>query len=467
LPVILAAGYKVVNFNAEKAQCQVHSQNKKLAEINMSSMPDLSPMSYAGISSQPSINKTHGPVSVQKKPVKKHWVDAKSRQGVLRLFASLKKGSLILREGPNTYEFGEPLATSSCIAEVEILHPSFYRYILFGGTIGSGEAYMLGTWSSANLTRLIEVMVMNLATLAVMNKRWHRLASWVGSWRYFWQKNSKNGSKRNISAHYDLSNDFFALFLDPTLMYSAAIYPSPEATLHEASINKLQRVCEQLSLSCNDHLLEIGTGWGGLAIYCARTTGCRVTTVTLSQEQYKVATAQVAAAGLSALVEVHLCDYRDIKGQYDKLVSIEMIEAVGHQYYADYFAKCSSLLKPQGKMVLQAITIPHDRFERGKYTMDFIRRYIFPGGCLPSQHIIMQNLARHTDMELMDFRDITQDYARTLSDWASAFKSHRSTVAALGFDDVFVRMWEFYFAYCEGGFRQRVIGTSQWLFAKP
>lgn len=446
----------------------------------MNSMPDLSP-AFSPAAKQ-GVKKINRLVPIQKKcadgimpvhtwPLKNwpmsSWIDKKARQGVLRLFSSLTRGSLILREGQEYYEFGEPVGTSSCVAEVDILHPSFYRYILFGGTVGSGEAYMYGTWASPNLTRVIEVMVMNLTTLADMNKRWHRFAAWLGAWRYYWQRNSKSGSKRNIEAHYDLSNDFFALFLDPTMMYSAAIYPSASANLHEASVFKLQRVCEALSLSADDHLLEIGTGWGGLAIYCARTSGCRVTTVTLSQEQFHYATEQVAKEGLSDRVDVHLCDYRDIQGQYDKLVSIEMIEAVGHQYYQNYFAKCSSLLKPHGKMLLQAITIPHSRFERGKYTLDFIRRYIFPGGCLPSQQVIMDHVSRHTDMELINFADITQDYARTLNHWEQAFKGQKNAIGALGFDEVFMRMWEFYFAYCEGGFRQRVIGTSQWLFGKP
>jgi len=433
----------------------------------MNMMPDITPMAFAGVGQQTANKKINSLTERWQQPVSRQWVDNFARKGVLRLFASLTRGTLILREGQTVHEFGEPAAQSSCLAEVDILHPSFYRFILFGGTVGSGEAYMQSVWTSPNLTRVIEVMVMNLNTLANMNKRWQRLASWLGAWRYYWQKNSKAGSQRNISAHYDLSNDFFQLFLDPTLMYSAAVYPSPSASLHEASVHKLQRVCDQLALTADDHLLEIGTGWGGLAIYCAQTTGCRVTTVTLSQEQYQHARQQVEAAGLSGRVDVHLCDYRDIQGQYDKLVSIEMIEAVGHQYFAHYFAKCSSLLKPHGKMFLQSITIPHERYERGKYKMDFIRQYIFPGGCLPSQQVIMDNLSHHTDMELVHFDDITQDYARTLNAWAEAFSHQHPAVKALGFDDVFIRMWEFYLAYCEGGFRQRVIGTSQWLFAKP
>ncbi|HMW49671.1 MAG TPA: cyclopropane-fatty-acyl-phospholipid synthase family protein [Cellvibrionaceae bacterium] len=432
----------------------------------MSMMPDISPLAFVG-PAQSQSKKINSLTARLKQPVARGWVDRLARNGVMRLFASLTRGTLILREGADVFEFGEPAAQASVVAEVDILHPSFYRFILFGGTVGSGEAYMQGTWQSPDLTRVIEVMVMNLATLANMNKRWQRFASCIGAWRYYWQKNSKAGSKRNISAHYDLSNDFFKLFLDPTLMYSAAIYPSENASLYEASLNKLQRVCDQLALKADDHLLEIGTGWGGLAIYCAQTTGCKVTTVTLSQEQFNHAREQVAAAGLSGQVEVHLCDYRDIQGQYDKLVSIEMIEAVGHQYFGNYFAKCSSLLKPHGKMLLQAITIPHERFERGKYKMDFIRQYIFPGGCLPSQQVIMDNITRHTDMELVNFKDITLDYARTLNAWAEAFNSQHTAVKALGFDDVFIRMWAFYLSYCEGGFRQRVIGTSQWLFAKP
>lgn len=433
----------------------------------MTLVPDVAPMAYTDAIKSVAVTKIDKVVAKRKQPSQQHWIDKTARSAVFSLFSTLKQGTLILREAGEVFEFGQPQAGSCCVAEVDIHQSAFYRFIMFGGSVGSGEAYMDGAWTSPDLTRVIEVMVMNMDTLCSMNQRWHRLFSWLGALRYRVQKNSKTGSRRNIAAHYDLSNDFFALFLDPSMMYSAAIYPSQHASLTEAAEFKLQRVCEKLALSDKDHLLEIGSGWGGLAIYCARTTGCKVTTVTLSSEQYQHVKRQIAALGLQERIDVQLCDYRDIQGQYDKLVSIEMIEAVGHQYYADYFAKCARLLKPDGLMLLQAITIPHERFERGKYSMDFIRRYIFPGGCLPSQQIIMQHVAHDTDMELADFTDLTLDYAQTLHDWGKNFNAQRNAVTALGFDEVFMRMWEFYFAYCEGGFRQRVIGTSQWLFAKP
>lgn len=433
----------------------------------MNLVPDVAPVNFGSAIKSAEVTKIDKVVAKRKKPAQQHWLDKQARGAVFRLFSTLKLGTLMLREGGEVFEFGQPQEGSCCVAEVDIHQTAFYRFIMFGGSVGSGEAYMDGAWTSPNLTRVIEVMVMNMDTLCNMNQRWHRLISWLGSLRYMVQKNSKTGSRRNIAAHYDLSNDFFALFLDPSMMYSAAIYPSEQANLTQAAEFKLQRVCEKLCLSEQDHLLEIGSGWGGLAIYCARTTGCKVTTVTLSSEQYHHVKQQIAEQGLQERIDVQLCDYRDIQGQYDKLVSIEMIEAVGHQYYADYFAKCASLLKPDGLMLLQAITIPHERFERSKYSMDFIRRYIFPGGCLPSQKIIMHHVTHATDMELADFADLTLDYAKTLRAWGDNFNAQRGAVAALGFDEVFMRMWEFYFAYCEGGFRQRVIGTSQWLFAKP
>ncbi|MCB2069151.1 MAG: class I SAM-dependent methyltransferase, partial [Ottowia sp.] len=277
----------------------------------------------------------------------------------------------------------------------------------------------------------------------------------------------RTGSRKNIAAHYDLGNDFFKLFLDPTMMYSSALFPSADASLEEASVAKLDELCRQLELRSEDHLLEIGTGWGGMAIHAARHYGCRVTTTTISREQYQYACEQVQQAGLQDRVTVLCEDYRNLTGRYDKLVSIEMIEAVGHAFYSDYFQRCSALLKPEGKMVIQAITIADQRYDSARKSVDFIQRYIFPGGCLPSLAVISDHLARDTDMQMVHLRDITADYALTLAHWRERFMAAQEAVLRQGFDRSFIRMWEFYLAYCEGGFRERIIGTVQLAFAKP
>jgi cyclopropane-fatty-acyl-phospholipid synthase len=280
-------------------------------------------------------------------------------------------------------------------------------------------------------------------------------------------RNTHDGSRKNISAHYDLGNDFFRLFLDPTMMYSSALFAGQRATLEDASIAKLDEICRQLELEADDHLLEIGTGWGGMAIHAARNYGCRVTTTTISREQFEHATAMVAEAGLQDRVTVLCEDYRHLEGRYDKLVSIEMIEAVGHQFYSNYFSCCSQLLKPGGKMVIQAITMSDQRYLQARDNVDFIKRYIFQGGCLPSIAVISDHLARDTDMQMVHLRDITPDYALTLAHWRERFMERLEDVREMGFDDQFIRMWEFYLAYCEGGFRERIISTVQLAFAKP
>ena len=275
------------------------------------------------------------------------------------------------------------------------------------------------------------------------------------------------GSRENISAHYDLGNEFFSLFLDPSLMYSSAVFPEGCNNLDEASQHKLQLICEDLELSESDHLEEIGTGWGGMAIYAAEHYGCRVTTTTISKEQFDRASAEVKRRGLDHLVTLLFEDYRALTGQYDKLVSIEMIEAVGHEYFDTYFDCVSKLLKPEGKAVIQAITISKQRYEPARRSVDFIKRYIFPGGCLPSLAVINNALAKNTDMQMVGLRDIAEDYARTLEHWHTAFLNKLEEVKALGFDDRFIRMWRFYLSYCEGGFRERIIGTYQITMAKP
>jgi cyclopropane-fatty-acyl-phospholipid synthase len=280
-------------------------------------------------------------------------------------------------------------------------------------------------------------------------------------------RNTVSGSKKNISAHYDLGNEFFQLFLDPTMMYSSAVYPHDEAELNEAAKHKLDLICQDLELKPGEELIEIGSGWGGMAIHAAENYGCKVTTTTISREQYEHTLENVKRRGLEDRITVLLEDYRKLEGKFDKLVSIEMIEAVGHEFYESYFRCLNKLLKPHGKAVVQAITIPCQRYEQARETVDYIKRYIFPGGCLPSLSVISENVAKYTDMQLNGLRDITRDYALTLEAWHHAFLNELDKVRDMGFDDRFIRMWRFYLSYCEGGFHERIIGTYQISMTKP
>jgi cyclopropane-fatty-acyl-phospholipid synthase len=326
---------------------------------------------------------------------------------------------------------------------------------------------MLGKWSSPNLVDLVRLMAINIDFLNVVDDSkplTHRLFDKAYHW---FNRNTADRARENISAHYDLSNEFFSLFLDPEMMYSSAMFSRAEVGLDEAAVHKLDVICQKLDLQASDHLLEIGTGWGGMAIHAARNYGCRVTTTTISKEQYETARQRVKDAGLEDLVNVIFEDYRDLEGTYDKLVSIEMIEAVGHEFYKQYFGGCASLLKPDGLMLIQAITIPDQRYRYARSSVDFIQRYIFPGGSLPGHEVVMSSLRKHTDMQMVGMEEMGEDYAKTLAVWRQRFLSRLDEVKALGFDDVFIRMWDYYLCYCQGAFEERVIGTSQMLFARP
>lgn len=390
-----------------------------------------------------------------------------ARDLCLRVLANLTTGSLTLHEGAETFRFGSTEDATQPHAEVYVHDRALYRQMLSGGSIATGEAYMQGAWTSPDLVAVMRLFSANLATLDMIESGQSWLASLGLKLSHALNRNTRTGSRKNISAHYDLGNDFFKLFLDPTMMYSSALFPSADASLEEASIAKLDELCRQLELRSEDHLLEIGTGWGGMAIHAARHYGCRVTTTTISREQYQYACEQVQQAGLQDRVTVLCEDYRNLTGRYDKLVSIEMIEAVGHAFYSNYFQRCSALLNPEGKMVIQAITIADQRYDAARRSVDFIQRYIFPGGCLPSVAVISDHLARDTDMQMVHLRDITADYALTLAHWRERFMAAQEAVLRQGFDRSFIRMWEFYLAYCEGGFRERIIGTVQLAFAKP
>jgi cyclopropane-fatty-acyl-phospholipid synthase len=390
-----------------------------------------------------------------------------ARSFMLKVLAKLQVGSLVLKEPGETLTFGTHDDPNAPHAEVHVHDNDLYRRILTGGSIAAGETFIEGLWSSPDLTAVTRAFSANMAMLEALSDRQHFLASAALKVSHWARRNTTARSRENISAHYDLGNDFFSLFLDPSMMYSSAVFPTPESDLATAATYKLKLICEDLELSANDHLVEIGTGWGGMAIYAAENYGCRVTTTTISREQYDYAREAVARRGLQDRITVLFDDYRDLSGRFDKLVSIEMIEAVGHQFYDTYFSTLSRLLKPHGKAAIQAITMTEQRYEQARDSVDFIKRYIFPGGCLPSLTVISDALSRVTDLQMSNLRDITRDYADTLNVWHEGFLEKLDEVKEMGFDDRFIRMWRYYLSYCEGGFRERIIGTYQITMTKP
>ena len=390
-----------------------------------------------------------------------------AREAIFRLLSKLQVGSLTLHEGPCSHHFGSIDKPHEPQAEVHIHSPAVYSQMLTGGSIGSGEAYMKGYWSSPDAMDVMRIFSANLVLLNKFDASQSVFIKLALKIAHRFNRNTYKGSQLNIAAHYDLGNEFFQLFLDPTMMYSSALFSDKSASLEVASETKLDELCQQLELKSGDHLLEIGTGWGGMAIHAAKNFGCRVTTTTISQEQYDFASARVREEGLEGQITLLCEDYRNLTGEYDKLVSVEMIEAVGHDFYQNYFRMCSGLLKPNGKMVIQAITMADQRYKEARDSVDFIKRYIFPGGCLPSVAVMAQHIARDTDMQIVHLRDITTDYAETLAHWRQRFLANLEAVRGMGFSEEFVRMWDFYLCYCEGGFRERVISTVQLAFAKP
>ncbi|MGH8477382.1 MAG: class I SAM-dependent methyltransferase, partial [Methylococcales bacterium] len=369
-----------------------------------------------------------------------------ARNLVLARLESLTLGRLLIVDGHELYGFGKGQATPSATIHVHDIR--FYGEIAFGGSIGAGEAYMLGYWSCSDLCALIRIIVLNQSVMDNLEGGFAWLAKPFLKVLHWLNRNTRGGSRKNIAAHYDLGNAMFELFLDPTLMYSAAVFEHPDMTLEQASLCKLRRICDKLQLNENDHVLEIGSGWGGFAIYAARNYGCRITTATISKAQYELALSRIEQAGLGDKIEVLLCDYRNLQQQFDKLVSIEMIEAVGHRFYDTYFAKCAALLKPEGMMLLQAITIVDQRYEMARKSVDFIQRYIFPGSCIPSVTAMLRSITRASDLRLFDLEDIGPHYARTLAEWRYNFFRNIKQVRALGYPEEFLRMWEFYLCYC-------------------
>jgi cyclopropane-fatty-acyl-phospholipid synthase len=390
-----------------------------------------------------------------------------ARSVVLRALDRVQIGALKVQEGDTEFYFGDRSAPAELCASVRINDPRFYRSVAWGGTLGAGEAYIDGWWTSDDVTTLIRILIRNEGAFSELNGILTRLSAAVQRGWHALHRNTRHGSRRNIAAHYDLSNDFYRLFLDETMTYSCGIFEQPDSTLREASVAKLDRICRKLNLSPDDHVIEIGTGWGSFAIHAAREYGCRVTTTTISEQQFGLAQHHVVEAGLTGRVTVLRKDYRDLEGEYDKLVSIEMIEAVGWRYYDTYFRKCCELLKPDGMACIQAITIADRYFEESKRSVDFVKRYIFPGTCIPAIGAMANSVARATDLTVAHLEDITPHYATTLRSWYERFRANLPEVRELGFSEEFIRMWEYYLCYCEAGFRERTIGDVQMLLVKP
>jgi cyclopropane-fatty-acyl-phospholipid synthase len=386
-----------------------------------------------------------------------------ARHAVLDRLAGIRRGALLLRERRAETPFGEPGADP---VRIEVHDPRFYGAVALGGAVGAGEAYAEGWWTADDLTGVVRLLLRNREALDGLERGWARLVQPARALLHALRANTRFGARRNIRAHYDLGNEFFRLFLDDTLTYSCALFERPGASLREASLAKYERMARLVELRAGDHLIEIGTGWGGFAIHAASTRGCRVTTATISEEQYRLARARVAAAGLADRVTVARRDYRDLAGTYDKLVSIEMIEAIGHRQYGTFFRTCARLLRPGGRAAIQAITIADDRYEGARREVDFIKRHIFPGSCIPSRRVL-HAAAREAGLPPGRTDEIGAHYAETLRRWRVNLDGNRGPAGLLGFDDRFLRLWEFYFSYCEGGFLEGAIGAVQMTLGGP
>ena len=386
------------------------------------------------------------------------------RKLILNSFSKLKNGYIHLVEGDTEHKFGDP--ESSLKVKVIVKDKAFFSAVVFRGSLGASEAYIRGDWECDDLTTLFRIFIKNQTEMSELE----RTLAWISRVRdrIFdrFTRNTLTGSKRNILAHYDLSNEFYELWLDPTMTYSAGVFTSPEATMEEASIEKLDRMCQYLDLQKTDHLLEIGTGWGSLSIHAAKKYGCQITTTTISDKQYELAVDRIQAAGLEGQITVLKEDYRSLTGAYDKIVSIEMIEAVGHQFIPDYVRAIDRLLKVGGRVAIQGITINDQIYEPYRKSVDFIKKYIFPGGNLVSVGYLMSAIGEETSLRPLHLSEIGLHYATTLQRWRSAFERVLPEVKALGFSDQFIRLWNYYFTYCEAGFLEKHIGNVQLSFEK-
>lgn len=388
-------------------------------------------------------------------------LDKLARRVVRRRLAAIELGTVTLVEGGHSETFGKQSEEFPLAVVIEVLSPDFYSDIAFGGSVGSGEAYIHGTWECDDLEALVRILLRNREVLDDIDSGTARVTRPLARLFHWMNKNTRSGSRRNISAHYDLGNDFYRLWLDREMMYSSAYFAAPDTPLDEAAVAKLDRICQKLRLTASDNVVEIGTGWGGFAIHAAKSYGCHVTTTTISDQQHDYARSRIEAEGLAEQITLLKRDYRDLDGKFDKLVSIEMIEAVGHEFLDTFFEKCGSLLHPQGEMLLQAITIADQRYDAARKSVDFIKRYVFPGGFLPSLTAMANSMTRKTSLRIIDIDDIGLHYALTLNHWRRRFFAQLQEVRDLGFSNEFIRMWEYYLCYCEGAFNERAIGNVQ------
>ena len=383
---------------------------------------------------------------------------------IRRRLAGLAGGRLTVRDPWGGWEAGD--GTGGRIA-LGIEDPRAYIAFVTGGSLGAAEAFMAGQWTSSDLTALLRLFIRNMSVVDGVETGFARAANAIARLRHGLRANTRAGSRRNIHEHYDLGNELFALFLDESMTYSAGIFEHDDSTLFDASVAKLDRICRKLNLGPDDHVLEVGTGWGSFAIHAAARYGCRVTTTTISREQFELAGERVARAGLGDRIRILLEDYRNLSGRYDKLVSIEMVEAVGHEFLPGYFEKCAGLLESDGEMLLQAITMPDQRYDQYLRSSDFIRRYIFPGSCVPSLGALVNAMGEGSDLKPVQIEDIGPHYAATLRMWRERFNRRLDAVLGLGYPERFVRMWNYYLSYCEAGFAERYLGDLQLLLHKP
>lgn len=392
-------------------------------------------------------------------------LDRLARAALRKSLASISRGHVTVNDAGQSLEFGKPGEEPR--AEIWVKDPAFYRRAAFGGSIGAAEAYMDGQWDCDDLTALVRIIVANRPAKESLEEGLARLTLPLQRLLHRLNDNTRRGSRKNIAAHYDLGNDLYRLFLDPTMAYSCGFFRSEDCTMEQASAAKFDLVCRKLGLAPGMNVMEIGTGWGGFALHAARNYGCHVTTTTISAEQHKLAAARIKEAGLEDKITLLDSDYRDLRGQYDRLVSIEMIEAVGDRHLPGFFRTCSGLLKPDGLALIQAITVPDQAYANYVKNPDFINLYIFPGGCCPSVQAMTGAAASATDLRLVQLQDLTPHYARTLREWRKAFTANLPAVRALGYDERFIRMWHCYFCYCEGAFAEQYTGVVQLLYARP
>jgi cyclopropane-fatty-acyl-phospholipid synthase len=409
----------------------------------------------------------HGPLSRRHGAGRSRegWLERAGRRGVLASLERLSIGRIVVHEDGATRAFGP--ADGALRVALTVEDPAFYAAIARGGSLGAAESWLRGEWRCDDLAALVELLARERAALGRLDGPLARLAGPAQRVAHALRRNTRRGSRRNIAAHYDLGNDFFAAFLDPTLTYSCAVFDSPGADLEHAQRAKYERLCRKLALEPGMEILEIGSGWGGFALHAAERHGCRVTTTTISRAQHERVREQIAEAGLEDRITLLLEDYRDLRGRFDRLVSIEMIEAVGPEYLDDYFRACSDRLAPDGRMALQAIVIAEQAYESARRSVDFIKRYVFPGGHLPSVGAMAASVARASDLRFAHLEDLTPHYVETLRRWASRFVEVRGDLLRRGYEERLLRVWEFYLRYCEGGFAARHIGLLQLVLDKP